>query len=123
MKSLVLVFIGGGLGSSLRYLISKYLNFANIAIPYGTLTVNVVGSFILGFVLGLTLKPGQISNSTILFFATGFCGGFTTFSTFAFENQMFLKTGDYFHFSVYSLGSLLIGFTAVFAGIFLSKFT
>ncbi|MGB8705144.1 MAG: fluoride efflux transporter CrcB [Gillisia sp.] len=122
MKSLVFVFLGGGLGSSLRFLISKYLNMANVAIPYGTLTVNVIGSFILGFVLGLTLKPDQISNTAILFFATGFCGGFTTFSTFAFENQMFLKTGDYFHFALYSIGSLLFGFSAVFAGIFLSKY-
>ena len=116
-----MVFLGGGLGSVLRYVISKYLNLLPVHIPLGTLTVNVLGSLLLGLFLGIALKGGQLSNNLVLFLATGFCGGFTTFSTFAFENQEFLKAGDYFHFSVYTLGSLIAGFTAIFIGLYLSK--
>jgi len=121
MKALLMVFLGGGLGSVLRYAISKYLNQLPLQLPLGTLTVNIVGSLLLGLFLGIALKGGQLSNNLVLFLATGFCGGFTTFSTFAFENQEFLKAGDYFHFSVYTLGSLIAGFTAIFIGLYLSK--
>ena len=121
MKALLMVFLGGGLGSVLRYAISKYLNLLPVSLPLGTLTVNVFGSLLLGLFLGIALKGGQLSNNLILFLATGFCGGFTTFSTFAFENQEFLKAGDYFHFSVYTLGSLIAGFTSIFIGLYLSK--
>jgi len=121
MKALLMVFLGGGLGSVLRYAISKYLNQLPFQVPLGTLTVNILGSLLLGFFLGIALKGGQLSNNMILFLATGFCGGFTTFSTFAFENQELLKAGDYFNFSIYTFGSLLAGFTAIFIGLFLSK--
>lgn len=120
-----MVFLGGGLGSSLRYLISKYLNEASysssIAIPLGTLAVNIVGSLLLGVILGLALKYDSLSGNALLFLATGFCGGFTTFSAFAFENQELLRSGDYLHFAVYTLGTLILGFLAVFAGLYLSK--
>ena len=121
MKAILMVFLGGGLGSVLRYIISKVLNKSALEIPYGTLTVNVVGSLFLGLILGISLKSGAFSNNTMLFLATGFCGGFTTFSTFTFENQVFLRTGDYTSFAMYTLGSILAGFAAVFLGLFLSK--
>mgnify|MGYP002795046891 CR=1 FL=1 len=121
MKALLMVFLGGGLGSVSRYLISKILNIAGYPFPLGTFSVNIAGSLLLGFVLGLALKTDHFSNSTILFLATGFCGGFTTFSTFAFENQGLLKSGDYFNFTLYTLGSIIVGFAAIFAGLYLSK--
>jgi CrcB protein len=121
MKALLMVFLGGGLGSVLRYLISRALNITGFPFPLGTFAVNIVGSLLLGFVLGLALKSGQLSNNTVLFMATGFCGGFTTFSTFAFENQQLLKSGDYFNFAIYTLGSIIVGFTAIFVGLYLSK--
>lgn len=125
MKVLLFVFLGGGLGSTLRYLISKYLNIASysnsISIPLGTLTVNIVGSLLLGLILGLALKYDSFSSNALLFLATGFCGGFTTFSAFAFENQELLKSGDYLHFAVYTLGTLILGFSAIFAGLYFSK--
>ncbi|WP_424494813.1 fluoride efflux transporter CrcB [Salinimicrobium sp. GXAS 041] len=119
IKNALLVFIGGGLGSVLRYLISKYLN--NASLPLGTFTVNILGSFLLGITFGLILKYQPASSTANLLFGVGFCGGFTTFSTFAVENQVFLRTGDYSHFLLYAFGSLFFGILAVFLGLFLSK--
>ncbi len=121
MKQLLLVFVGGGIGSTLRYIIGKYLNNAETGIPYGTFAANIIGSFIIGLVLGLALKYNSISSNTILFVAVGFCGGFTTFSTFAYEIHLFLKAGDFMNFALYTIASFIIGFLAVFFGIFLVK--
>ncbi len=121
MKAILLVFLGGGLGSALRFLISRLLNKSELFIPIGTFTVNIAGSLLLGLILGLSLKSEVLSNNTLLFLATGFCGGFTTFSTFAFENQAFLRAGDYTNFALYTFGSVIAGFAAVFIGLYLSK--
>lgn len=121
MKQLLLVFLGGGAGSVLRYLISKNLNQAS-GIPIGTLTVNIFGSLLIGAILGLGLKQGYLSTNTTLLLATGFCGGFTTFSAFAFENQEFLKTGNFLAFGVYTIASIGLGIGAVFLGIYITRF-
>ncbi|WP_341484992.1 fluoride efflux transporter CrcB [Christiangramia aestuarii] len=120
MKNLILVFIGGGLGSSLRYLLSKYLNAGQL-LPYGTFLVNILGSLILGMTLGWAIKSNTLNSPTNLLLAVGFCGGFTTFSTFSFENYSLIKSGDYLSFSVYFFGSLILGIIAVFLGILISK--
>lgn len=121
MKQLLLVFLGGGLGSSARYLVGKFLNTESNEIPYGTFAANIIGSFLIGIIIGLALKNNTISQNTVLFLATGFCGGFTTFSAFAYENHVFLKSGDLGSFAFYTLGSLVLGFAAVFIGIWLIK--
>ncbi len=122
MKQLFLVFIGGGSGSIVRYLLSRYLNPPSItSFPYGTFTVNIVGSFLIGVILSLALKNNMASQNTIALLATGFCGGFTTFSTFAYENHIFLKSGDYMSFMIYTLGSIIIGLLFVFLGMFIAK--
>ena len=66
-------------------------------------------------------KNNLLSNNTILFIATGFCGGFTTFSSFAYENHLFLKNGDFMSFATYTLASFVIGFAAVFFGMWMVK--
>ncbi|EDM44883.1 integral membrane protein possibly involved in chromosome condensation, CrcB-like protein [unidentified eubacterium SCB49] len=121
MKAVLLVFLGGGLGSALRYVISRALNSTPPGFPYGTFAVNVIGSLIIGIILGFALKHHSPSSNTALFIATGLCGGFTTFSAFAYENVMFLKAGDYQTFIIYTLGSIVLGLAAVFAGIYLSR--
>jgi CrcB protein len=122
MKALLIIFLGGGLGSIFRFIIYKLMNNGNYNIPYGTFVANITGSLILGFLLGYSLKNGNLSQNTLLFLTTGFCGGFTTFSTFAFENQAFLRAGDYLNFAIYGFGSLLLGIAAVMLGLFASKF-
>lgn len=120
MKQLLLVFLGGGIGSALRFLISKSLNQATI-IPLGTLLVNVAGSLLIGFILGLGFRQQVLSTNTVLLLATGFCGGFTTFSAFAYENQLFLKAGDFMSFGLYTLSSIILGLGAVIAGVYFAR--
>ncbi len=122
MKQFLLVFLGGGLGSMARYAISKVLN-NNLeqAIPYGTLLVNILGSLFIGLILGIAVKNNNLNTNQTLFLATGFCGGFTTFSTFTYENYNFLKVGDYFHFGMYTTLSFALGLSAVFFGFYIAK--
>ncbi|MDX1278156.1 fluoride efflux transporter CrcB [Oceanihabitans sediminis] len=121
MKQLLLVFLGGGFGSVLRYIIGKYLNSTENGIPYGTFLANILGSLLIGCILGYALKNNTLSSNQTLLLATGFCGGFTTFSTFAYENHLFLKTGDFTSFAIYTIASFVLGFLAVFFGMFLVK--
>jgi len=121
MKQLLLVFLGGGFGSVLRFIIGKWLNNPQNGIPYGTFAANILGSLLIGIILGLAAKNETLSQSQTLLLATGFCGGFTTFSTFAYENHVFLKSGDFTSFALYTIASFVIGFLAVFLGMFLVK--
>jgi CrcB protein len=121
MKQLLLVFIGGGFGSVLRFVVGKWLNNSENGIPYGTFLANIIGSLLIGIILGLAAKNDSLSESQTLLLATGFCGGFTTFSTFAYENHVFLKSGDFMSFAIYTIASFIIGFLAVFLGLYLVK--
>jgi len=121
MKQLLFVFIGGGFGSMARYILTKYLNNPESGLPYGTFLVNVLGSLFIGVILGLALKNEALSQNQTLLLATGFCGGFTTFSAFAYENHLFLKSGDLLQLALYTLASIIVGFAAVFLGIYFVK--
>jgi fluoride exporter len=122
MKNLILVFIGGGFGSVLRFIIGKWLNNSDNGFPYGTFVANILGSLLIGLILGYAAKSESLSQNHTLLLATGFCGGFTTFSTFAYENHEFLKSGDFTTFAFYTISSFVVGFLAVFAGIYLIKY-
>ena len=121
MKNLLLVFVGGGFGSVLRYAIGKYFNASQHGFPYGTFAVNILGSLLIGIILGLAAKNNSISQSQTLLLATGFCGGFTTFSAFAFENHVFLKNGDFTSLAIYTIASFALGILAVFLGLYIIK--
>lgn len=98
MQNYIIVFIGAGLGGVLRYWAGEFTaRLTTGVLPYGTLAVNVLGSFIIGLVMYYFHASALISLEMRLLLTTGFCGGLTTFSTFSYETMNFLKSGDYFH--------------------------
>ena len=121
MKGFLLVFLGGGLGSGLRYLVTIAMNQYSKVLPFGTFTVNMLGCLLIGLILGYAQKDNTLTSNQTLLLVTGFCGGFTTFSAFANENFELIKNGEIFNFSVYSISSIVIGIVAVFVGLYFSK--
>ena len=121
MKQVLLVFLGGGIGSALRYAIGRIFNTSSAGYPWGTFSVNIIGSLLIGVFMGIALKNNNLSENQTLLLVTGLCGGFTTFSAFAYENQQFLKEGDLTSFAIYTVGSLSLGILAVFLGLVISK--
>ena len=121
MKSFILVFLGGGLGSGLRYLVTITMNQYYKVLPFGTFIVNMLGCLLIGLILGYAQKENTLTSNQTLLLATGFCGGFTTFSAFANENLELIKNGELFNFSFYTIGSVLIGILAVFIGFYLTN--
>ena len=120
LNSVFLVGIGGAAGSIARFLTGYYVNkFIISPFPYGTFTANILGCFIIGLVFGLVQRFEWFTPELRLLFATGFCGGYTTFSTFAYENLHLLQTQQYSAFAIYTFISFSIGIMAVAAGLFL----
>ena len=121
--SVILVGLGGLIGSVLRYLIAVLYSrqSPSTAIPYGTLTVNIVGCLVIGIVYGLSERFHLLTPNWRLFLATGICGGFTTFSSFAYENVTMLQQSNYIGFAVYSISSFVLCLLAAFAGISIIK--
>src|SRR5690242_1946848 len=106
MKNILLVGLGGGIGSMLRYLCQKWFgeNYPQ-PFPWGTFIVNLIGCFLIGMIYAASEKATAITPQTRLFLAAGFCGGFTTFSAFAFENMNLLHNRDISYFLIYTIVS------------------
>ncbi len=122
-KNILIVGFGGAIGSIARYLCQKYLYEWNPhPFPIGTFIVNLLGCFLIGLFYGLSEKGTLLTPEWRLLLTTGFCGGYTTFSTFAYENVNLLKNGDYLYFGLYTAGSVLLGIMATFFGAFIIKF-
>lgn len=120
---LLLVGFGGFLGSVSRYVTVKAIDSRlNAAFPFGTLTVNVVGSFILGLVFMLATRKLGMTEQTRLFLGVGFCGGFTTFSAFALENFTLIEQKMAGMSLVYIVVSVVVGILALAAGVWTSRF-
>lgn len=120
--NILIVGLGGGAGSILRYLCQKWINEAyQHNFPLATFLVNIFGCLLIGVFFALGEKGNILSPQTRLLLVTGFCGGFTTFSTFAFENMNLLRTGDNFYFLLYAVASVVLGIAAVYLGSFIIK--
>ena len=118
MKTALIIFAGSGLGGVLRYLVQKlFIDAGYVNFPTGTFVVNILGCFLIGLFNALAEKNNLISTELRLALTTGFCGGFTTFSTFANENMNLLRNGDYTYFSLYMIFSVMLGIGAVILGI------
>jgi CrcB protein len=122
MKQLLIVFIGGGLGSVMRFLIGKLLPYSGKGFPWNTFCVNLLGCLLIGLMSGYFLRNSTENEfSLVLFSIIGFCGGFTTFSSFANENLSFIRSGDFTIFLIYSLLSFTSGILMVYFGILIDK--
>lgn len=117
IKNLLIIGTGGFLGSIARYLVSQLnLTVSFHSIPVGTLTVNVAGSFLIGFLTGIAEKSMILTPEWRLFLMVGLCGGFTTFSAFTNENLMLIHTGQGLAVLLYTALSIFLGFLAVYLG-------
>lgn len=122
MRQLLLVGAGGFIGSVARYGVSKlnlYIHF--LSIPIGTLTVNIVGSFVIGIITGIATNSELISLNMRLFLMVGICGGFTTFSSFTNENLTLLQNGQILSSIIYTGLSIFFGFLAVYLGFLITN--
>ncbi|MCK5068017.1 MAG: fluoride efflux transporter CrcB [Bacteroidales bacterium] len=122
IKQMLLIGLGGFVGSVARFLVSKLNTRVDwFSIPIGTLTVNVVGSLLIGFLIGISEKSPILTVELRMFLMVGLCGGFTTFSSFSGENLMLLRNGQFLPLFLYTGLSILLGFTAVYLGYISTK--
>ena len=121
MKNLLLVFIGGGLGSCCRYGLALLLNHFNSVFPLGTFAANILSCLILGFSTVLVLNQLNFSDEVRLIVMVGFCGGFSTFSTFDNELLSTIKKGLYYNAMLYGGASILTGLGALLLGVKLGQ--
>lgn len=122
MKAILLVGIGGGIGSMLRYatnLLSSKI--WSTTFPIGTLIVNILGCLLIGFFIGFLDRQFTFNSDLKFLLITGFCGGFTTFSAFAGENLYLIQSGNILYAMIYTSLSVLVGVLFVVLGLYISN--
>jgi len=118
----LIVGSGGFIGSVLRYLVQILVERSiPIAFPWGTFVANIAGCFIIGAVYALAEKGNILSSEARMFLAVGLCGGFTTFSSFAYNNLTMLKDGVFGQLALNIGASLVFGILAVYLGMFMIR--
>lgn len=122
IKSILFVGIGSFFGGALRYAVSLMMkNITANAFPWATLSVNLIGCFLLGLTFAIFGKYSSVNSTMCLMLATGFCGGFTTFSTFANESLQMLQCGNVIGFVAYILSSIVLGIALVALGYYIFR--
>lgn len=116
-KAMIIAGLGGFLGTCLRFLTGKLAHaITSSAFPWGTFAVNITGSFVIGIFFGLAEKSHVISPAMSAFLITGFCGGFTTFSSFSDDMYLLLQQKQWLSFGLYTALSFVLGLALVWAG-------
>ncbi len=122
LKSLLIVGTGSFIGGAMRYLLSTFIkNVSGQGFPWGTLSVNLLGCFLFGIIFAIFSKNSSTDNTLFLLLATGICGGFTTFSTFANESVQMLQHGNTSGFIGYVATSVIAGFALIAMGYWIVK--
>ena len=113
LRQFFLIFLGGGVGSVLRYAVSLFLMRSSTSFPWGTFVANILGSLLIGFFAGYFLKSDGALKFLLI---AGLCGGFTTFSTFSLENLSLIQNGQFALAAANIFGSIILGVLAVYLG-------
>jgi fluoride exporter len=122
LKNVMIIGMGGFLGTVSRYLSTFYVHkWIPVSFPLGTFAVNILGCLLIGIFYGISEKTVLMSDQWRLFLTIGFCGGFTTFSTFANDNLMMVKDQEFLYMALYTVGSVSIGLFMVYLGQLLIK--
>jgi fluoride exporter len=122
VKSIMIVGLGGFIGTVARFLISRYFQVNVTSVfPWSTFVVNIVGCLLIGIIYGISEKSEVLSPEIRLFLTVGICGGFTTFSTFSNDSFMLIREQEWLRFAIYTSLSIFIGLMAVYVGRFIIK--
>lgn len=122
MKAVFIIAAGSGAGGVARYGLQMLIYWLYPSrIPFGTFAVNLIGCFLIGLFFSMAERSGTINQEVRLLLITGFCGGFTTFSTFSVDSLALLRTGEVIHFILYTAGSVIAGISMTYLGMHLIK--
>jgi CrcB protein len=117
LRSVLIVGLGGFIGTSLRFVIARYFQFhINSVFPWSTLLINILGSLLIGIIFGLSEKGDILSAEWRIFLTVGICGGFTTYSSFSNDSFILLQNKEFLRFAFYSGASFFLGILTVLVG-------
>lgn len=120
LKNILIIGAGSFFGGALRYIVSLLVKYTG-GFPWATFTVNLLGCLLIGVLWGIFSRCANASQQLVLFLSVGFCGGFTTFSTFSKESLQLIQSGNWLYFSLYVAGSILLGLLLVAVGYQIAK--